>query len=237
MNYSSRHRARLNSGIRCVMRQLLAIAFALAACSVIAAEPPDGKCAYDQEALLSLDEAAFDQDLPNGGWRRIGNIPGCEAAAADLIAAYRARHPESSSTVAWHQGQMLASAGMNEQAVPALESARKDPSEDVAGWNHYVDATIAFLFGDRERLEQARDQLAAVPHDATPGMPPLVDGYIELPTQPGQPPIRMRWPPNIDVVDGLINCFGKPYSEAYGASCRPGDEYDASQLTREMQRS
>lgn len=206
------------------MRQLVAIAFALAACSVSAADPSDEKCIYDQEELLSLDEAAFDQDLPNGGWRKIGNIPGCEAAAAELIAAYRARHPESSSTVAWHQGQMLASAGMNEQAVPILESAKKDPSEDVGGWNYYVEATIAFLSGDKERLELARDQLAAVPYDATPGLPPLVDGYIELPTQPDQPPIRMRWPPNIDVVDGLISCFGKSYSEAYGSSCRPDDK-------------
>ena len=205
------------------MRQLVAIAFALAACSASAADPSDEKCIYDQEEFLSLDEAAFDQDLPNGGWRKIGNIPGCEAAAAELIAAYRARHPESSSTVAWHQGQMLASAGMNEQAVPILESAKKDPSEDVGGWNYYVDATIAFLSGDKERLELARDQLAAVPYDATPGLPPLVDGYIELPTQPDLPPIRMRWPPNIDVVDGLISCFGKSYSEAYGSSCRPED--------------
>jgi hypothetical protein len=69
------------------MRQLVAIAFALAACSVSAADPSDEKCIYDQEELLSLDEAAFDQDLPNGGWRKIGNIPGCEAAAAELIAA------------------------------------------------------------------------------------------------------------------------------------------------------
>ena len=206
------------------MRQLLAIAFAVAACSVGAADSSNEQCVYDRDELLSLDEAAFDQDVPNGGWRRVGNIPGCEAAAAELIAAYRAKHPESSSTVAWHQGQMLASAGMSEEAIPVLESAKKDPSQDVAGWNHYVDATIAFLSGDKERLEQARDQLAAVPYEARPGLPPLVDGYIEFTGQPGQPPIRTRWPPNIDVVEGLISCFGRPYSEAYGRSCRPRDE-------------
>lgn len=127
------------------MRQLLAIAFAVAACSVGAADSRNEQCVYDRDELLSLDEAAFDQDVPNGGWRRVGNIPGCEAAAAELIAAYRAKHPESSSTVAWHQGQMLASAGMSEEAIPVVESAKKDPSQDVAGWNHYVDATIAFL--------------------------------------------------------------------------------------------
>ncbi|WP_411833304.1 hypothetical protein [Pseudoxanthomonas mexicana] len=203
------------------MKQLLAISVFFTAFSVNAAEPQDEKCAYDQEALLSLDEAAFDQDLPNGGWRKIGNISGCEAAAAELISAYRERHPNSSSTVAWHQGQMLASAGMNKQAIPILESSKKDPTQDIAGWNHYVDATIAFLSGDKEKLEKARDRLAAVPYDAAPGMPPLVDGHVEFTTQPDQPPVRMRWPPNIDVVDGLVKCFGKSYGEAYGPSCRP----------------
>lgn len=202
------------------MKRLLVITLALAGCSATPGERLDDRCSHDREALLSLDEAAFDQDLPDGGWRKIGNIPGCEATAAELIAAYRARHPGASSTVAWHEGQMLASAGLYEQAIPALESARKDPAQDVAGWNHYVDATIAFLAGDREGLEQARDRLAAVPFDETSGLPPLVDGYIVLPTQPGQPPMRMRWPPNIEVVEGLANCFGKSYNEAYGASCR-----------------
>ena len=203
------------------MRKSLATAIFFSAFLVHAAEPHGAKCAYDQEELLSLDEAAFDQDLPHGGWRKVGNIPGCEAAAAALIAAYRVKHPNSSSTVAWHQGQMLASAGLNEQAIPVLESAKKDSSQAISGWNHYVDATIAFLSGDKESLERARDRLAAVPYDAALGMPPLVDGYIEFPTQPGQPPIRTRWPPNIGVVEGLVKCFGKPYSEAYGPSCRP----------------
>lgn len=44
------------------------------------------KCTYDNDAMLALDEQAFDQDVANGGWRKIGNIPGCELAAAELIA-------------------------------------------------------------------------------------------------------------------------------------------------------
>lgn len=202
------------------MRLLLTAVLCLAASPVAAMQPTDEHCSFDEEAMLALDEAAFDQNLPNGGWRRIGNIPGCEAAAAKLISAYRARHPDASTTVAWHEGQMLASAGLYQRAIPALEDARKDPARDPAGWNHYVDATIAFLADDREGLEQARDRLAAVPYDQAPGLPPLVDGHVEFPTQPGQPPLRMRWPPNIDVVEGLLNCLGKPYSDAYGTACR-----------------
>ena len=32
---------------------------------------------------------------------------------------------------------------------------------------------------------------------------------------------ELAWPLNLDVVDGLIACFGEAYSKAYG-DCRPG---------------
>jgi predicted Zn-dependent protease len=87
--------------------------------------------------MLSLDESSFDQDLSNGGggWRKIGNVPGCELAAAKLISAYREKHPSSASILAWHEGQMLASAGQYSSAVPLLESSKKEPSRDKAGWH------------------------------------------------------------------------------------------------------
>ena len=106
------------------MRTLLMIGLCLLVLPEAFAQVSGDKCAYDEEAMLALDEAAFDQDLPDGGWRKIGNIPGCEAAAAELIAAYRTRHPDSSSTVAWHEGQMLASAGMNELAIRRPDNPR-----------------------------------------------------------------------------------------------------------------
>lgn len=175
-------------------------------------------CSYDRKALLALDEKAFDQDL-EGGWRTVANIPGCELAAADLLAAYRAEHPRSGGIVAWHEGQMRASAGQYERAVPLLESARKPVNQDTYGWNYYVDATVAFLRHDKPGLLAARRRLAnvAYPQDASP----LKDGYMVIPGQPGRPARRVRWPPNIEVVDALINCFDKPYSEAYGPACRP----------------
>lgn len=202
-------------------RFLLFLSLCLFASPAAIAHGEADSCAYDEEAMLALDEAAFDQDLPNGGWRKIGNVPGCEAAAAELIADYRVRHPGASTTVAWHEGQLWAAAGRYGQAIPALQDARKDPAEDRAGWNHYVDATIAFLTGDRPALERARDRLATVPYVQAEGLPPLVEGFIELPSQPGRPPMRMRWPPNIDVVEGLLNCFGQSYDQAYGMACRP----------------
>ena len=91
--------------------------------SVRAAEP----CAYDTAAMLALDEEAFDQDLSDGGggWRAIANRPGCELAAADLLAAYRAAHPEANALLAWHEGQMRATAGQSERASPLLDKDRK----------------------------------------------------------------------------------------------------------------
>ena len=204
------------------LERIAALAIVLLALFGSSATDAAERCAYDKQAFLAMDENAFDQDLAGGGggWRAIGNIPGCERDAASLLAAYRAKHPAAHSVLAWHEGQMRASAGQYRQAIPLLLSTRKPASEDVAGWNHYVDATVAFLRRDKEALRAARERLVTVPYPQGAGLPPLKDGYFEVPTQPGQPRMRMRWPPNIEVVDGLAGCFSKPYSEASGLSCR-----------------
>ena len=92
-------------------------------------------CSVDRDAVMALDEAGFDQALPDGGWRRL-DTPGCHLAAAELIAAWRASHPQASPTVAWHQGQMLAQGGRNADAIPLLEHSRKPVEQDVAGRYH-----------------------------------------------------------------------------------------------------
>lgn len=188
---------------------------------VRAADP----CGYEVDAMLALDENSFDQDLSagGGGWRAIANVPGCELAAADLLALYRQRHSGSGSLLLWHEGQLRASAGRYEEAIPLLDRARKPVEQDRMGWNHYVDATVAFLRHDRPALTAARERLASVPYPEGAGMPPLKDGHIEFPARPGQPAMRLRWPPNLDVVDGFVACFDKPYSVAYATACRaPG---------------
>ena len=50
------------------------------------ATEPD--CSYDLDAMLALDQQAFDQDM-DGGWRPLGQRDGCEAAAAELIREWR----------------------------------------------------------------------------------------------------------------------------------------------------
>jgi hypothetical protein len=189
----------------------------------IGAPAPPVDCSYDKAAMLALDENAFDQDVGNGGggWRALEGRPGCEAATAELLAAYRAAHPEGSTTLAWHEGQVRADLGQDEQAIALFEAARKPAERDLAGWNLYVDASIAFLKHDRAALQAARDALAQVAYPGGDGAPALKDGYVEFPAVDGQPAMRVRWPPNIDVVDGFLACFDKPYKEAYRSECRP----------------
>ena len=170
---------------------------------------------------MALDERHFDQDTKNGGagWRSIAARPGCESAAADLIRDYREAHKNQSDILYWHEAQLRAFSGDYARTLPLMRRAYKPMGADPGGWNPYVDATIAFLKSDRAALADARAKLAAVQPAAEQGMPPLRDGFIELPMADGQI-MKMRWPPNLDVVDGLVRCFGKPYAIAYSDQCR-----------------
>ena len=203
------------------MRRTLLLSLALAA--AVCAAPVAAACNYDLAAMLELDVQAFDQDLSNGGggWRKVANRAGCESDAADLIRAYRNRHGIEGGTLAWHEGQMRASAGDYAQAARLFDAARHGPDQDPFGWNHYVDASIAFLERDIDGLLAARKELAATAEPADPDFPPVIDGYITFPSQSGQPEMKFRWPPNLEVVDALVHCFDQSYRFAYGdPSCR-----------------
>ncbi|WP_313633623.1 hypothetical protein [Massilia timonae] len=175
-------------------------------------------CAHDRARLLALDEHSFDQDS-SGGWRAVADQGGdCELVAADLLRDYRQLHKSDSTMLLWHEGQMRAFAGQYPQAIDLMRRSRGTGEEDKGGWKAYVDATVAFLERDEAALELARQRLAAL---APPPAEKLVikDGYFELNTPDGQS-LKMRWPPNIDVVEGLQNCFDRPYKTAYAMECR-----------------
>lgn len=152
--------------------------------------------------MMALEPRAFDQDL-EGGWRILAYIPGCAAAAADLIRDYRDTHALTTSTLYWHEGQMRAEAGQSAAAIALFDRARHD-EPDGFGWNFYVDASIAFLRGDRPALQAARERLAALPR------PPDFN-----PRDSQGQPLALAWPPNLNVVDGFLACFGRAYAEAY----------------------
>lgn len=185
---------------------LLALQVATPATAPAPTTPAAHPCQLDFTASLALGQDAFDQDM-NGGWRALAQRPGCEGVAADLVHAYRSNLESHLSILYWHEGQLRANIGQIPEAIRLMEQSRK--ADDRFGWNPYVDATVAFLSGDRAALAAARGALAALPRPEGFRDEVLANGF------------RMTWPPNLAVVDGLVRCFGRPYREAYGApSCR-----------------
>jgi hypothetical protein len=185
----------------------------------VGSSPVECITAQERERLLSLSQDAFDQDLSGGGggWRAVAAKPGCEIVAADVIRDYREKHSSTDTIIYWHEGQMRATGGDSSQAIKLFEKSRKPEEQSDAGWNQYVDASIAFLKKDKPALMRARDMLSKV--SAPPDFV-LKDGVFEVPNNSGKP-FKMRWPPNIDVVDGLIKCFDRSYRDAYGdPTCR-----------------
>lgn len=170
----------------------------------LTAAAPD--CAYDRAALLALTEDKFDQDL-TGGWRKLAD-EGCTVEAADLIAAYRdaaaRQHPQ---LLMWHEGQLRAILGQNDRAIALFAKSYEPVDRDRIGWNHYVGGTIAFLRHDRPALAAARKALAAIPRPANPPMMVMNGKRVPL-----------AWPPNLNVLDGFLKCFDRPYREAYGSA-------------------
>lgn len=166
----------------------------------------DPACRHDRAAMLALDEDAFDQDL-TGGWRALSN-KGCELAAADLIAAYRASHGGGRGVLSlWHEGQLRADAGQTARAIALFARSRKTRAEDAGwGWNLYVDGSLAFLRHDRPALRVARDRVAALPPPADLARARGPDGK----------PATIRWPMNLNILDGLLRCFDRLYRIAYG---------------------
>lgn len=189
-------------------------------CSAASAqEAPSKNCAYDHAGMLALDENRFDQNM-SGGWRTLASTPGCALVAADLLHDYREAHHKDSGLLYWHEAQVRAFAGQYKEAIALMKHAYMPAAADKAGWNAYVDATIAFLRKDSAALEQAKTRLAAVPPPPKGAdMPPIVNGYMEVKFADGTTR-KMRWPPNIDVVEGLQHCFDLPYVEAYKDACR-----------------
>lgn len=179
---------------------------------VVHARSVEQSCEVDRASLLKLDQWYFDQD-PTGGWQTLAARPGCEVAAADLVRDYRQANGLEASILYWHEGQLRARAGQTEQAV-ALMTQSRHRAGDPTGWNEYVDATIAFLLKKRTAFDDAWSRLAAV-HST----PDVKNGYLEAHMSDGSVR-KVRWPINIDVVEGLAECFDKSYREAYDTACR-----------------
>lgn len=164
-------------------------------------------CSYNEEAMMAMSPREFDQNYEKG-WQSIADKEGCLEAAANAIRKYyKAKNISEGAmkSLVWHEGQIKAELGNYEEAIILLSKTKKSEDEDDIGWNFYVDATIAFLKSDIESLKDYRMKLSQIP---MPDGMPTVDSEGN--------PYQITWPPNLNVVDNFIICFGKPYSVAYG---------------------
>lgn len=184
--------------IRTVLATCLCVG--IAAC----AKPSADSCQVRADAMLDMTFAAFDQGVE--GWRSLDSSLACSDYSDDVLAEYRSRHgasltPANASLLMWHEAQVLAAQGDPAKSADLMREAAF-PGEPQ--WQRlYREGSIAFLEGDLAGLEAAKGRLAKLPRD-----PSLI--------APGGK--EAAWPPNLDVLDGLISCFGKPYSVAY--TCR-----------------
>lgn len=178
---------------------------------------PVAPCAHDREALMAMSPERFDSTEVIS-WRTLANDQTCLAVAANLLRDYRESHRAVLDISQlhlnyWHEGQLRAGLGQTARAV-RLMMAGVDPSVTSDGFADYALGSVAFLNRDLVGLKTARDRLAATP-------PPedWDEAVAEFRAKFGR---EIAWPMNLDVLDGLITCFDKPYLEAYGdASCRP----------------
>lgn len=202
------------------MRSLLILASSAAAFPAFA-----DACAVDRDAMLALTPQQFDQDL-DGGWRPMAEKAECQLAAADLIAAYRAQPKAAgNTTMIWHEAQMRAQVGQDAQAVTLMRQTYK-PAPDAGGWNPYVDASIALIDKDRPALTAARATLAALP---APPETNVENGFFDF-TMPNGEVVQVAWPPNLDIVDAFVRCFGQSYRQAFSnQACRHPDTSVAPQ--------
>ena len=135
----------------------------------------------ERERMLSLSFDQFDQTEGSGFRFLLDQKRYVEAA--ELIEAYVRRHwrgltERERVSLHFHAGQLYGIAGNPGKAGPHLKSAhyRNEPTPDghPPYWNAYVDATRAFIEGDRPGLIEARKRMG----DLNEGFHRLVDSFI-----------------------------------------------------------
>lgn len=173
----------------------LAISLLLGAMPVSAS--PGSPTPIEFQALLSMDYKAFDQTLPDGGWRAIVD----PVEAGKVLDAYHLNNFEKLEVyqhriIYWHAGQSYALGDLYELAVARFGASfnRDEKPNDEFKWNFYVRASIAFLQKDMKALVSARDELAQATHSGAKV--------------------------NLKIVNAFIRCFNKPYRLAYNSDCQ-----------------
>lgn len=109
--------------------------------------------------MLDMDSWTFDQTQE--GWRSLPRDLQIDALRAYIEGPLRRPARPSrdgkrgdKNTIIWHLGQALALRGGPGDRAQAVRWMKGCKSPDDDQWNDYVDATIAFLEGDRAAFEE-----------------------------------------------------------------------------------
>lgn len=100
-------------------------------------------------------------------------------------------------------------------------------SNEKRDWNLLIDAQRAFLSKDQVALKTIREEMfsSEMPEEFRDQFRTLADQYNLRPTLQTElflvPLKELRWPPYLEIVDGLIACFDAPFITAYSFDCRP----------------
>lgn len=199
--------------------------FASSACTANGSDRPSeaqfaecGVDAAEYARLMALPQDAFDQNM-RGGWRPLGQRDGCERVAAHVLLDYADAHAltPNDGAVTWHAAQMFALAGDYDDALRIFRSEYDPalkPGDEGYDWTLYGRGTVEFMEGDRPALERTIGQYAALPVDQE-----RIDATLRYAEENGvsfPPEVMAGTPANLIVLEGLLRCFGEPYSVAYG---------------------
>lgn len=157
----------------------------------------------EQQRLLALDYAAFDQTTGDG-WRPWADR-GDFAAAARMLDRYAELHDDLNAPdrrmVRFHAGQMYASLENRSTAIERFRGAfdPDEPPDAPFRWNAYVRGTIAFLARDLDALRLSHREL-------------VEQGELEMRMPDGT---VVKRTPNLDVLERFIEHFDDTYRDAY----------------------
>ena len=181
-------------------------------------------CVADTASYLDRDYWTFDQH-PVSGWRAIADVPGCELAAADLIADYHAglREKGEPVTIGLQPGMTTPDG----DPVDVDPDVRIQISSDGEVFLLYWHEGQIRAFGEQtqEALDLFRksikpaDQNSGDWNSYVLGSIAFLEGDRSALEKAAQ--IVARWGenrPNYKVLDRLLNCFGESYRYAYAAA-------------------
>ncbi|WP_287830312.1 hypothetical protein [Idiomarina sp.] len=182
----------------------LALLTLLITSTLVSANNYELKCDFKFDDMLKMSPRNFDQDFEKG-WVQVADKEGCKEASANLISLYytvRDLPAPVTQTLKFHEAQLRAELGQTQHAISLFKETLREKNKN--GWNYYVLGTIAFLEKDREKLTEAIQSLSNVKKP---------EGFN--PVDSNGNPIKVEWPPNLDVLQRYNQCFEKGYLEAY----------------------